>query len=289
MKKRLIVIAIVLTGVLNFSAAYKPESQSRTIVNKMLKAIETHKGCVYTMRSEERILSMKTGLRGGDILTKINVSPRKTYMKMVTDPNKGTEILYADGERGNKALVNPGKFLPTIKLSPYSTLLTKDQHHTMLSSGFGFVAKIVSQGVKKADEQQRFDEAFKYVGDVTWNGRSCYKLLIEDPTYTYTTYTAKKGENMFNVAAKFLIPEYSMVETSGVKNFEEDLGGKTLKIPTSYSKKTVMYIDKENNFPIFQEVSDDKGIFERYTFYNLVVNPVFKADEFTEDFSEYNF
>ncbi len=289
MKKRLIVIAIVLIGGLNFSASYKPESQSRTIVNKMLKAIETHKGCIYTMRSEERILSMKTGLRGGDILTKINVSPRKTYMKMVTDPNKGTEILYAEGERGNKALVNPGKFLPTIKLSPYSSLLTKDQHHTMLSSGFGFVAKIVSQGVKKADEQQRFDEAFKYVGDVTWNGRSCYKLLIEDPTYTYTTYVAKKGENMFNVAAKFLVPEYSMVELSGVKNFEEDLGGKTLKIPTSYSKKTVMYIDKENNFPIFQEVSDDKGIFERYTFYNLVVNPVFKADEFTEGFSEYNF
>ena len=289
MKKKFVVIAIVLVGVLNFSASYKPESQTRTIVNKMLKAIETHKGCVYTMRSEERILSMKNGLRDGNILTKINVSPRKTYMKMVTDPNKGTEILYVDGERSNKALVNPGKFLPTIKLTPYSSLLTKDQHHTMLSSGFGFVAKIVIQGVKKADEQQRFDEAFKYAGDVTCNGRSCYKLVIEDPTYAQTTYTAKKGENMFNVAGKFLIPEYSMVESSGVKNFEEDLGGKTLKIPTSYAKKTVMYIDKENFFPIFQEVSDDKGVFERYTFSNLVVNPVFKADEFTEDFSEYNF
>jgi outer membrane lipoprotein-sorting protein len=50
-----------------------------------------------------------------------------------------------------------------------------------------------------------------------------------------------------------------------------------------------MYIDKENFFPIFQEVSDDKGIFERYQFFNLTVNPVFKANEFTEDFPEYNF
>ena len=208
---------------------------------------------------------------------------------MVTDPNKGTEILYADGERNNKALVNPGKFLPTIKLSPFSSLLTKDQHHTLLSSGFVFVAKIVSQGVKKADEQQRFDEAFKYAGDLTWNGRNCYKLIIDDPTYSYSSYSAKKGENMFNVAAKFLIPEYSMVELDGVKNFEEDLGGKTLKLPTSYARKTVMYIDKENFFPIFQEVSDDKGIFERYQFFNLVVNPTFKSNEFTEDFPEYKF
>ena len=94
---------------------------------------------------------------------------------------------------------------------------------------------------------------------------------------------------MFNIGVKFLIPEYSMVELNGVKNFEEDLGGRTLKIPSSYGRKTVMYIDKENNFPIMQEVSDDKGIFERYTFTGLVVNPAFKADEFTQDFSEYNF
>jgi len=114
-------------------------------------------------------------------------------------------------------------------------------------------------------------------------------LVIDDPTFTYTTYTAKKGENMFTVAAKFLVPEYSMVELDGVKNFEEDLGGKVLKIPTSYARKTVMYVDKENFFPVFQEVSDDKGIFERYQFFNLLVNPSFKPNEFTEDFPEYNF
>jgi hypothetical protein len=288
-RKNWLLLLMLAAAFINFSATSSPESQARTIVNKMLKAIETHRGCQFTMRSEERILSMKNGLRGGDIFTKINIMPQKTYMKMVTDPNKGTEILYVDGERNNKALVNPGKFLPTIKLNPYSSLLTKDQHHTLLSSGFVFVGKIVSQGVKKADDQQRFDEAFKYAGDLTWNGRSCYKLVIDDPTFTYTTYTAKKGENMFTVAAKFLVPEYSMVELDGVKNFEEDLGGKILKIPTSYARKTVMYVDKENFFPVFQEVSDDKGIFERYQFFNLLVNPSFKPNEFTEDFPEYNF
>jgi hypothetical protein len=287
-KSVLLLTAIIMVACFNFSAAPATDSQTRVIVNKMLAAIAAHKGSSFEMRSEERIIGIK-GLRGGLIKNKINVSPKKLYLKMIEDPNKGTEILYVENENGGKAVVNPGKFLPTLKLNPFSSLLTKEQHHTMLSSGFVIVGKIVESGVKKADEKGRFEEVFKYVGDVTWNNRACYKLIIEDPTYAYTTYTAKKGENMYNIALKFLVPEYSMVESSGIKNFEEDLGGKTVKIPTSYSKKTVMYIDKENNFPIFQEVSDDKGIFERYSFYNLVVNPAFKADEFTEKFSEYNF
>lgn len=289
MKK--ISLALVLSAIIFvFLASFqKPESQTRTIVNKMLRAIDSHKGCTYNMKSEERLVNLKSGLRGGDIYTKINIAPRKIYMKMITDPNKGTEILYGTGERGEKALVNPGKLLPTLKLNPYSSLLTKDQHHTLLSSGFTVVAKIVAEGMRKADAQQKFDDVFKYVGDVTWNGRNCYKLIIEDPTYSITTYKAQPGENMYKVALKLLVPEYSMVELDGVKNFEEDLGGRTLKVPSTYAKKTIMYIDKENNFPIFQEVYDDRGVFERYSFTNLKVNPAFKSDEFSEEFDEYGF
>ncbi len=286
-KKSLLLIAFFFL-LTNYSFMPKPENQTKQILSNMVSAINTNKECMYTMRSLERIVGMKE-LRGGDILTKINISPFKVYLKMITDPNKGTEVLYAKGERGDKALVNPGRFLPTIKLNPFSGLLTKQQHHTILSSGFVFTARVTSEGMKKAEAQKRFDEVFKYVGDVTWNGRSCYKIVIEDPTWAYTTYQAKKGENMYSISQKLMIPEYCMVELDGVKGFEDDLGGKTLKVPTSYAKKTTLYIDKENNFPIYQEMQDDKGVFERYEFYNLKVNPAFKANEFSQDFSEYNF
>ena len=79
---------------------------------------------------------------------------------MIEDPNKGTEILYIEGENNGKAIVNPGKFLPTLKLSPYNSLLTKEQHHTILSSGFSIVGKIVESGVKRADDRGKFDEVF---------------------------------------------------------------------------------------------------------------------------------
>ena len=288
MKKNLLLVwAISLIAFFNFSASL-PDSQTRVIVNKMLKAVESYKTCVYTMRSEER-LTGKKDLRGGEIFTKVNETPRKSYMKMVADPNKGTEILYVEGERDNKALVNPGKFLPSLNLSLSNTLLTKDQHHTMKSAGFRLVGRIINAGIKRAEAQGKFDEVFKYTGDVTWNGRACYKLTIQDPTWAYTTYAAQKGENIISIASKLLISEYSIEELNGVKNFEEDLGGRNLKVPTSYAKLTTFYIDKENNFPVFQELSDDKGVFERYQFFNLTINPNFKADEFTKGYSEYKF
>lgn len=286
-KNSFLLLLIVAASAFNFSATL-PDSPTRVIVDKMLKAMESYKSLQYTMRSEER-LTGQSNLRGGYILTKLVESPRKTYMKMLEDPNKGTEMLYVEGERNNKAMVNPGRFLPTLNLAPTSNLLTKDQHHTMLSVGFRLVARIITAGIKRADAQGKFDEVFKYVGDVTWNGRPCYKLVIEDPTWGYTTYKAQKGETIMSIAAKLLISEYSIEELNGVKNFDEDLGGRTLKVPTSYAKKTVFYIDKANDCPVFQELSDDKGIFERYQFFNLVINPAFKADEFTKGFSEYSF
>lgn len=290
MKKQfLLVCAITLMASINFSYTLPVENPSaRPIVDKMIASINAIKACTYTMRGNER-LKGQTALRGGDIFTKLNLNPYKIYMKMVTDPNKDTEVLYVKGEREGKALVNPGNVPFNVKLAPLNSMLTKDQHHSLLSAGFGLVPKIVGAGIKKADAQGKFDEVFKYVGDVTWNNKSCYKITIEDPTWAITTVTAQKGENMYTLSQRLLIPEYSITELNGIKNFDEDLSGKTLKVPTSYAKKSTFYIEKATNLPIFQEMQDDKGVFERYEFFNVVINPTFKTDEFTEDFSGYDF
>ena len=287
--KKFISISALLVAVclLNFSAK-APDSQTRTIVNKMITAMQSYSTCEYTMKSEER-LSDLNNLRGGEIFTKVNESPRKIYMKMTADPNKGTEVLWVTGENGGDAKVKSGSVFFSVSLSPTNKLLTKDQHHTLQSAGFRLVARIVGAGMKRSDEQGKFDVVFKYAGDVTWNGRSCYKLIIEDPTWTYTTYTAQKGETKLSIAGKLLISEYSIADLNGIKSFDEDLGGKTLKVPTSYAKKSVFYIDKENNFPVFQELTDDKGVFERYQFFNLKINPAFKPEEFTKGYKDYNF
>jgi len=275
-------------GWICLSAVSHPETQARIIYNKMIAALDANTGSTYLMHSNERLVHSKD-MNDEQIFTKVNARPLKVYLKVITGGNKGTEILYIDGEDNNKALVNPGKFLPDLHLSPSSGLMVKNEHHTLVKSGFAFINAVMKTSVRRMDERGKFDSNFKYEGEVTWNGRSCYKIVIDDDSWTYTTYVAHSGETMSSISLKRLVPEYSLMELDGIKSFEEDLGDKALKLPTVYAKRTVLYIDKANNYPVYQEMSDENGVFERYEYQNLVVNPTYKADEFNRDFADYKF
>ena len=280
-----LLLAILLLS--NNLFAQEADSETKTIVTKVLENVKKGRGYTYIMKGFERIPG-KTEYRVTEVLTKVNVTPKKIYTKVLSSPNKGTEMLYVNGERDNKVLVKAG-ILPSLKLSPLNSLLTKEQHHSVLSSGFMFFYKLVSEGVKRAEEKNEFNTVFKLAGEVTFDGKKCYKLTIEDPTYAITTYKGVKGDNPFSLSQKLLVPEFSIQEINNIKYIDDDLEGKTIKIPTSYAKKSVIYIDKDTFYPIYQEMSDSKGIFEKYEFTNLKISPTFAADEFTDDFSAYNF
>lgn len=271
--------------------AFRPvENQTRKVVNDMMAAISRARGYTYVMKGTERYRGGSNAFHINDIQTKVNVNPLKIYAKILSDPNKGTELLYAKGERSEKVRVNPGKYLPTLSLAATSSLLTKDQHHTLLTSGFSIVNQILGDAVKRSDAQGKFDAAFHLEGDVKAGGKDCYKLVIDDPTYTVVTKTAQAGENLYTFCKRLLISEYSVMELNpSIKNHDTDVSNKTLKVPSSFARKTVILIDKETMFPVSQEMSDDKGVFEKYEYSNLVLNPVFKADEFTETYSGYSF
>jgi hypothetical protein len=290
MKKISVVTLLLLlvVGLSQIQAKPTEASPARKVIDNMLNAIIKNKGSVYTMKGTERIKG-KAAPNVTEIFTKINVSPHKIYGKILSELNRGTELLYAKGERGDKVRVNPGKYLPSLNLPHTSSLLTKDQHHTILTSGFMIVHKLMNEGIKRADAQGGFDKVFKLEGEVTYNGKKCYKVVIDDPTYAYVNATGLAGEDLYTFARRLLIPESAIMDLNGLKHFDDNVAGKTLKVPTSYAKRTVLYIDEQINFPIYQEMSDEKGVFEKYEYSNLNVNPVFKADEFSEAFSEYKF
>lgn len=285
-KRSIVIITCVFLGLTSFRAV---DSPARKVVNDMLAAIAKVKGYTYTMQGTER-LKGSGNLRTNIIQTKVNVNPVKIYCKILSDPNKGTELLYVKGERSDKVRVNPGKYLPTVSLAATSGLLTKDQHHTVLTSGFTIVSQILNDAVKRSDAQGKFDQVFRIEGEVKFQGKDCYKLVIDDPTYAVTSKTGQAGENLYTFCKRLLISEYSVMELNPeIKNHDNDVSGKTLKVPTSFARKSVLLIDKETNFPVSQEMSDSKGVFEKYEYTNLVLNPMFKADEFTEDFAGYSF
>lgn len=206
------------------------------------------------------------------------------------EPNEGTEVLYNPNLFGsNKVYINPNLILsPNLKLDKKSRLLTRNQHHGIDNMGFVFLKEIVETAFVRGEGH--LDEIFTVKPDVEFDGKACYVLEISDPTYSTKQYTVKFGEDVFDIAYAEKISEYSIVElNSNVSSLYDLTEGKEILIPTSYAPKTVFYIDKQNYLPLMQEISDDKGMFERYEFRDLKILEKFKTDEFSPEFSGYNF
>ena len=293
MKTTFITSIVLSIVILLFGFASEPSSNqipgSRNLLQQMLQSIDNVKTLKYSFKAKERI-------EGKPFVTELDVkyneSPLRLYVYTKSEPNKGVEILYREGEWENKALVNPGKWLPNIKFSPYHPRLRKNQHNTILQSGFGMLRSIISDAMNRADRDapEQFEEVFKIKGEITFQGKACYELEITDPEFAFVSYTVKDGEDINKIAYGRGISGYLIVQNNAsLDDFDDLEPGMTVKIPTSYAKKTILYIDKENNLPIVQIMFDEIGEFERYEFLNLKVNPSIKEIEFTKDFEGYKF
>lgn len=266
-------------------------TNARDIMTNMLTAIGNTKGLKYTFKSYER-LAGKPQLFFTEMDMKVHLSPLKVFGLQKTPPNENTQVLYVTGMWDGDAKVNPGGWIPTVSLSPLGSRMRENQHHTILQAGFNFLAQIIKSAISRAETERpgQFDSFFKYEGDITWNGRSCYKMVIEDPEFKYVDYTVQPGDDINKIEKARQICGYLIIEKNpSVKSWDSLKPGMKIKVPSSYAKKTILYIDKQNNLPIVQIMSDEVGEFEKYEFYNLVVNPAFAADEFSPDFKDYDF
>ena len=273
---------------LSFKIAPTPAITSREIITNMLAKIASTKTLSFKLKSWERI-NGKDHFNDAD--SKLNVNPIKLYIHSNADPNKNVEILYNEAAFGKKAKVSSPKLFFSLSMDPYGSTLRKDQHHPFLSSGFVYVGKVISEAVKKADTEKKgeFENLFKLDGEVKWGTIPCYQITITDPTYKWVDYTVKKGDDLHSIEANKYICGWLILEKNNLSDFTSIKAGQTIKIPSSYAKKTVLLIDKSNMLPIVQTMFDETGQFERYEFHNLVVNPAFTEKDFSTDGPGYKF
>lgn len=287
MKRLLLPILSIISITFLCFQAYP--NKAVNVVKEMLASIEETDQMYYKMKAWERI---KGEQEYTEINTKLQQDPkRKMYIKKFTDPNKGAEILWVEGKWDGEAYVYPNG-LPyfNVTLSPYSSRMREKQHHTILSSGFGLLSDIVNDALKRAEQRGGKDEVFHYKGTETHNNSRCHKIVIKDPTFGYDSYTVKEGEDLDDIADERKICAYLMIEKNdGVDDFDDVSKGQTIKIPSSYAKKAVLFIDTERMLPIGQHLYDEKGRFERYEYHNLDTNPSFSDEEFTTEYEAYSF
>ena len=203
------------------------------------------------------------------------------------EPKEGMEVLYNSEWEKKKAIINTNSFpWVNVKFGPTSKTMRKDQHHTILDSGYG---KIVSN--IQYDKQKNAGKTIStLIGAGTVEGKSCYILEIVDNEFSYKTYLVGEGEDLSMIANKLKVSDYMILEANRKVKFYDDVeAGQQIKVPSSYSKRMLMYVDVNELIPLKIEVYDDKGLFEQFLFKNVKLNVSFKENEFSEDFEEYNF
>lgn len=265
--------------------AQKPDT--RELLESMLKSVNEVKGIKYNFKYYERV---KKGTRIGENEIKISEDPFKAYI-YVKEPQKGAEVLYLSEDNSEDVTVKPDGFpYMTLSISMHNPAFRQDQHHTITHAGLRYFGGIIKDAMRRADELNRFDELFKLKGSITWEGRECWVLIADYEDFDLLNYTVKKGETITSISNKLKVNDYMVLSYNpNIKDFSSVKEGQVIKVPDGYAKKTILYIDKEYNIPIMQTMFDKEGMFQKYEYRNVVINPKYAPDEFTKKYKDYKF
>lgn len=257
----------------------------KEIIRNMSSSIEKINSLKFTLKKKERV---EGDLKFGEQDVKFIRSPRQIYT-IIKAPNQGVEILWLEGKNNGKAYINPNAF-PYISLSldPYGNIMRKGNHHTVHEVGMDYINSIINYIAEKTDGD--FYKIFSLKGEVVFNNRKCYKVLIDYTPYDYVNYTMLEGETITSVAYKLFVSDYMILELNkDIKDYSYSKPGKTILVPNAYARKTILYIDKETFMPVVQMMFDEKGLFSQYEFHDLKLNPGFSGEEFTKSYKDYHF
>jgi hypothetical protein len=278
------IIRYLLTSVLLVISILIKAQTGLEVIQQVIDKNKTIKTLKITIEGEERVKNkyIKSKMR-----FKVNISPLRVYVYQYY-PDEKLEVLFLSGFNNNKAYVRKNRLFK-LYLDPTGSLMRKNSHNTLFKTGFNWTVSVIENAVRKYGDKASelvVSKGLVKLGD----GRICYKIEMEDPDFKFINYTIKKGETLSSIAFKNFISDYMILENNPSVGFYDDVKeGDVIKIPVVYAKKTIMYIDKSNMLPALMMIYDDKGLFEKYTYSSVEINPVFEADEFTTSFKEYDF
>lgn len=236
---------------------------------------------------------MSERVKGEYIKTKYEIKqtykPFQVYMKK-TLPEPAAEVLYVAGTNDGNALVNPNSFpYVNLNLDPKGAIMRDKAHHTLLETGFLNTAILIESTMKKyatnIEKMVKIENS-----NATFDGKSCYKIVLENPNFRYIEYSVKSDETVSSIAAKLKVNDYMILEKNpSISGFDDFIAGNSILVPSDYAKKMVILVDKERFIPLQMFIYDDIGLYEQYEFTQVVVNAIFKSNEFTKDFEGYGF
>jgi outer membrane lipoprotein-sorting protein len=100
----------------------------------------------------------------------------------------------------------------------------------------------------------------------------------------------QNGENLVTIAYKLFVSDYMIMSVnSDIDGYYDVKPGQKIKVPNAYARKTFLFIDKETYLPVVQIMYDEKGLFSKYEFTDVKVNPKFSDVDFSKENDQYDF
>ncbi|GAA4355622.1 hypothetical protein GCM10023185_18620 [Hymenobacter saemangeumensis] len=271
-------LAFFFTGA---APAGQPQAAITTeqVAARMGAAIENLKTLRCTVNAQERVAGKINRARS---VMKINFAPFRVYVKN----QKGVEVLWVTGQNDGDAWVYPATFpYVTLSLDPNGKLMRSNQHHTVLQAGFGTIAELLRTTGRRQDHS--YSRSFRYVGDSTVQGKTCHIMQSNYPQFRYVSYKAGKNETVSTVAERFGCGEFRIMERNDLNPEEKIPEGKVLQVPNAYGRRTILSVDPKTFLPTMVHVEDDKGLFEKFEFSEVIPNQSIPLEEFKKGYPGY--
>ncbi|MCF6352546.1 MAG: DUF1571 domain-containing protein [Cyclobacteriaceae bacterium] len=272
----------ILILLLSTATSFSSKSQTAMeIIVMMYKDAAKIDGFIAEIKKEERVEDEYVIQ-----LSKVKLQ-RKPYMVYVKQlaPKEGVEVLVQASKP--KAVINLNSF-PWINLylDPYGTLMRRNQHHVVYDSGFDLMISILKYELSSKLSKERLQRKENLI----WQGKEMYHLELKNDDYAIIPYQVKPTETIDSIANKLHINAYAILELNeDVDDYDDGEEGQEIKVPTHYAKRMTLLIDKKTHLPLVIKVYDNKGLYEKYEYNSITLNPVFAPNEFTEDFEHYDF
>lgn len=277
----LIISGLVFTSFKNT----EPIESGYSIAKRMFEKTSSINSLTYTITKQERIKGKMTKQVS---FTKMIKEPFKVYLRQQY-PKAGTEILYVEGKNNNKALINPNGFpWINLKLNPREGIMRNNQHHTLFQSGFDHVVSILEFLSKKYNSE--IENLVINNGIINYKNRDCYSISLSNPYFEYIDYTVSGNETVIDIATRYKLSAHMILEiNNSIKDYDDIVAGQVIKIPNDYSPKMLLYVDKDKLIPVRMDIYDDKGLYEKYEYSEVKINPNIASEEFAQDYPEYGF
>lgn len=280
MKKKLLLLNPMLTGyfflLASFSipalfcqgAGMENQPAAAQVLQFMHQSLANIQAYSYYLKATERRTSGE--FHRSEALVSIQKNPLKISFEGIR-PNKGVRVEYDQQQSHSEAEVMPQKWAPAIRVSyDIQGKTLRRGHHSIDETSLCWFGKVIRHQERQLLATDQYPSAVRHLGETRVDGRRCFRVEILDPGYRLYPLRVAEGETLLSIARKYTINPYKILEINPeLEDYQDVKTGDMIRIPSSYSKRSVIMIDTETFLPRQIEIYDEKGLFEAYEFGNL--------------------